>query len=77
MLNKLNMEEEQGQHEHHDHPKGNSDYNVFETNKVVRVLWNILFSCFYPFILVFTIVVSTVVMIVSFIANTIFRLFRK
>ena len=71
------MEETAEKHEHHDHPQGISDHNVFETNKVVRVLWNILFSCFYPFILVFTIVVSTVVMIISFIANTIFRLFRR
>jgi hypothetical protein len=53
------------------------DTTVLETNVVVRILWNILFACFYPFIITFSLIVSGIVLTISFIGNLILRLFRK
>jgi hypothetical protein len=50
---------------------------VLETNSIVRFLWNILFACFYPFLITFSLLVSAVVLTISFIGNIILRIFRR
>lgn len=57
--------------------KKQNDNNVLETNVVVRVLWNVLFAFFYPFLITFSLLISGVVMLISFIGNLLIRIFKK
>jgi hypothetical protein len=57
--------------------KNEDDTNVLETNLVVRILWNILFAIFYPFLITFSLVISGVVLLISFIGNLFIRIFRR
>jgi hypothetical protein len=57
--------------------KKEDNTNVLETNLVVRILWNMLFAIFYPFLITFSVVISGIVLLISFIGNLLIRVFRR
>jgi len=54
-----------------------SKITFWHTNTIIKFLWNILFACFYPIILTFTLLASGMVWLTSTLANGIWWVIRK